>query len=531
MTMRALLVRPGVLTLASVCVLVFASPAQAHAFGQRFDLPVPMWLFLSAAAAAVVVSFVGLADIVSSTSGPRRIPRLNLLRWQPFRILAHRYSLTLIRLVAVALYLLVLATGFFGDQVAQHNFAPTFVWITWWVGLTYISALAGDLWALVNPWKILFSWAETLLGRVSPGANLWLGVRYPDWLGVYPALLLFAAFAWMENAYPGNSEPGKIAQAALLYSCVTWSGMLVFGRDAWLRGGEAFSVVFSLLARFSPTEVRVRNCANCGSTRDSNDPSGEYFCRNGYSCFATAKAADREWNLRPYAVGLMTKEPLHPSMLLLVMLLLSTLVVDGFLETPLAASIFSACESSASINAMVLAAGVDGAGLTTIFISLVLVLFFAMFVIIYLGFTWLISWFAADSFHHHGTFNLACLFAASLIPIAIAYDLAHYLGFFLVQGQNIFALVSDPFGFQWDLFGTASYRVDIGIVDTKFSWYTIIWSILVGHAIAIYLAHVEAMRIFGDARAAIRSQCPMLLLMVGYTVMSLWILAQPMIGI
>jgi hypothetical protein len=218
-------------------------------------------------------------------------------------------------------------------------------------------------------------------------------------------------------------------------------------------------------------------------------------------------------------------------MLLLVMLLLSTLVVDGFLETPLAASIFAACESSASINPIMLAAGVNGTGLTTIFISLVLVLFFALFLIIYLGFTWLISWFSADSLHHHGTFNLACLFAASLIPIAIAYHLAHYLGFFLVQGQNIISLVSDPFGFDWDLFGTASYRVDIGIVDTRFSWYTIIWSILAGHAIAIYLAHVEALRIFGDARAAIRSQCPMLLLMVGYTVMSLWILAQPMIGI
>jgi len=50
--------------------------------------------------------------------------------------------------------------------------------------------------------------------------------------------------------------------------------------------------------------------------------------------------------------------------------------------------------------------------------------------------------------------------------------------------------------------------------------------IVLGHVIAVYLAHRRAVATY-EGRAAIRSQYPMLLLMVMYTAVSLWILAQP----
>ena len=53
---------------------------------------------------------------------------------------------------------------------------------------------------------------------------------------------------------------------------------------------------------------------------------------------------------------------------------------------------------------------------------------------------------------------------------------------------------------------------------------------MIGHVIAVYLAHVDALRLFGDRRAALVSQLPMMLLMVGYTSLSLWIFAQPIVG-
>lgn len=53
---------------------------------------------------------------------------------------------------------------------------------------------------------------------------------------------------------------------------------------------------------------------------------------------------------------------------------------------------------------------------------------------------------------------------------------------------------------------------------------------VIGHIAAVYLAHAMALRVFKEKRAAIRSQYPMLLLMMGYTMMSLWIIAQPIVS-
>ena len=125
--------------------------------------------------------------------------------------------------------------------------------------------------------------------------------------------------------------------------------------------------------------------------------------------------------------------------------------------------------------------------------------------------------------------DLARGFAYSLVPIALAYHLAHYLSFLLIQGQWFIPLISDPLAFGWNLFGTADYRPDIGIVGVRFAWFTAVIAIVMGHIIAVYVAHVIALKLLGDHRLALRSQYPMLVLMVFYTVVSLWILAQPVV--
>src|SRR5262249_49386391 len=126
-------------------------------------------------------------------------------------------------------------------------------------------------------------------------------------------------------------------------------------------------------------------------------------------------------------------------------------------------------------------------------------------------------------------FAMAKSFAFTLVPIAIGYHLAHYLTFLLIQGQRIIPLASDPFGFGWDLFGTAGYRVDIAILGARFAWFAAVIAILLGHVAAVYLAHLKAMQTFGARSAALRSQVPLTALMVVYTFVSLSILAEPIV--
>jgi hypothetical protein len=116
------------------------------------------------------------------------------------------------------------------------------------------------------------------------------------------------------------------------------------------------------------------------------------------------------------------------------------------------------------------------------------------------------------------------------VSIAIAYQVAHYYTYLLIQGQAIIALLSDPFGWGWNLFGTAGYKINAALVGADFVWYSQVALIVAGHVIAVYLAHVTALRLMRNQRLAVRSQYPMLALMILYTVFSLWILSQPIVS-
>jgi hypothetical protein len=125
--------------------------------------------------------------------------------------------------------------------------------------------------------------------------------------------------------------------------------------------------------------------------------------------------------------------------------------------------------------------------------------------------------------------ELARLFVPTLLPIALAYHVAHYLTYLLITGQVVIPLASDPLGRGWDLLGTARYQVSAGIVGARFAWYTSVIVIVAGHVLAMYAAHRLALARFSEPRAARRSQYPLAALMVGYTMLSLWILAQPIV--
>ena len=114
----------------------------------------------------------------------------------------------------------------------------------------------------------------------------------------------------------------------------------------------------------------------------------------------------------------------------------------------------------------------------------------------------------------------------SLVPIAIGYHLAHYFSYLVVQGQMIVPLASDPFGFGWDIFGAAGRALDIDAVDMRLVWLVAVAGVVLGHAAAVFSAHSAAL----SASMRLAAQMPLAALMVGYTVTSLWILAQPIVA-
>jgi len=483
----------------------FPGAASAHGFAQRYDLPVPLSLYIGGAAATVALSFVVIAWFMRSHDARADYPRFDLLRTHLGRVFGSRYLAGTIRLLASCTLVLVIVAGFIGDQNPFQNIAPTLVWVIWWVGFAYVSGLIGDIWALLNPWAAMFDYVDRLVRRIRPEQGASLKLTWPDWLGDAPALLLLLWFVWAELIWPDSDVPTRLASAVLTYSLITWLGMFLFGKQAWLRHGEAFSVLFSLLARFAPTEYRV-------------------------VCPASDGHDERQLNLRPWAVGLLTDRPLEISRTVFVVVMLAGVTFDGLLATPLWATIGQAMLVSETIRpAILLLQDITGDAIAAIG-TIAMFVFLLSFQLVYLLFSALVWRVLPARIRAETSIRaIAGLFVLTLIPISLAYHLAHYLSYLLIVGQYMIPLISDPFGFGWDLFGTGHYMVNIGIVNARFVWQTSVVAIVVGHIIAVYLSHVTALRVFADKRVALISQVPMLFLMVGYTMISLWILAQPVV--
>ena len=425
---------------------------------------------MSGAGATIVLTFAAMALFFSKTDVAAHRAGIRLCTVPP--------ALTeTMRGAALAVFLFTVCAGFIGVQDPYRNLIATMVWVTWWVGFAFVCALVGDLWALANPFHI------------HPFKGF---LRYPGQLGAWPAVVLFFAFAWAELVWHDKDVPAYLASAVLGYAVLTWAAMAVFGTDAWLKNGEAFSIAFGVLGRFAPLY------AQGGTLR-----------------------------VRVPGAGLLADERVPVSFAVFVLLMLSSVTCDGFFETALMRSLETAALSSPPLARALFRASEWGLDESQIIRSATL----AAFPMIFVAAFWLTAWAMARASRKDLPVTwAACAFVLTLVPIAVAYHLAHYFSLLVTAGQFMIPLVSDPFGFGWNLFGTAGYKVDLGAVSPYVFWYGAVILIVSGHVIAVVLAHVAALRLFGSARAAAASQLPMVALMVAYTMLSLWILAQPIVG-
>jgi len=478
-----------------------------HAFIEPFTPPVPLFVCLVAAGFAVVASFILVGYFSKNLQASSDYPKVNILRWAFVRGVAGTGTVFGIQLASVFLFVLVVSAGFLGNPNPVYNLAPTFIWVIWWVGIVYASAFFGDVWALLNPWQITFGWLEILWKRFDSGRSLPPIMQYPEKVGVWPALLFFLVFAWVENVYNDSIIPMRISQMILVYSVLTWLGMILFGKDVWIRHGETFSLAFRLFAKFAPTEVRPidhKFTVDTGRTFDAG-----LLERSDES--RIVESVEREINLRPFATGLLRVEKVSISEMLFVLLLLATVTFDGFTATMPWMNIQDSAKQYVP-NIM--------------FINTMGLILSAL---IFIGTYW---WFSAlmsvTGQRQSSALSLGKVFVYTLIPIALAYHVAHFLLVLLIQGQLIVPLASDPFGFGWDLLGTANYRLNFQLVSPVVYWFISVIAIVSGHIIAVFLSHSIALRLHGSRRQALHSQYPMLVLMVGYTTASLWIITQPM---
>jgi hypothetical protein len=457
-----------------------------HGFGQRYDLPASLALYLFAAGGVVVISFVLVVLFAGDQVGAKAItyPR----RAVPFlaRIAQTPWPRIVGGIIGVLGLATIIITGLYGSSKAELNPAEYLTWIYFWAATVILSGLVGNLWYRLNPWAAIYdAFASPPRGEVGPKARVGR-LKLPD-VGIWPAVVFYFAFACLELTSGMANRPWTVAIAASAYTVVTLAGMVWFGRDEWLERCEAFTILFGIVGRFSPLEAE----------REDNGRITAVY-------------------IRPWGVGLLQASPTGWDRVVFVILMLSTLAFDGIEATQ------SWQDFTVTLEPLWLPLGAWG---FFVMRTAGLVLLTGAFLLIFIAFMELVIYFGNRRLDLKATVTA---FALTLVPIALVYNAAHNYSYVVVQSQALFPLLNDPLARGWHLLpGIAAYKPSFALAQASTVWFAQIVLIVVGHVIAVYLSHLKAGEKFRTAQRALLSQYPMLLLMVMYTMTSLWILAQP----
>jgi hypothetical protein len=449
----------------------------------RQDLPIPAWLFAWGASVVLIISFVAL-------SVAWRDSRFSSDYWHPVsERLSRPVTALATQIITGAIGVLglgvVVYTGLRGTDEPNLNFAVTFVFVTFWLGMVVLSILLGDVFRALNPWRAMAR-AVGAVFRLIAGQPHEAPLRYPERLGRWPAVVGIVAFVWLELVYGTSGfqavglQPTTVAIATIAYTAYTLIAMVLFGVEAWLERGEAFSVYYGMFSQLAPLEVR-----------------------DGRLGIRRPLAAATHWARIPGSIAL-------------VVATIANTTFDGAQEGLWQSPIHTLFNRLTDI----------GLGTTATF-RISESIFFALT----LAGVAAIYWAGVRGMRTvRGSPALRSLgrsFAHTLIPIGVAYLTAHYFSLFVFGEQAQFTyLLSDPLGDGSNLFGTASSGIDYGLLSANTIWYVQVAALVTGHVTGLMLAHDKAITVYGDRVRASLSQRWMLLVMVAFTCLGLFLLSQ-----
>ncbi|MDD9726624.1 hypothetical protein PVV74_14245 [Roseovarius sp. SK2] len=451
-----------------VCLVLFwGGMASAHASEQSFVLLLPTDVYISAGVASVVLTVLLLA-VLPARAGEAVFSPVPLVR-RPRWAWRHATSLLATGVLTFAVW-----QGFAGPRTPMENPMPLLLWTVWWVALVSLQGLFGNHWRWTNPWT----------GVVAVLAR-WTGIRplmrYPRRWGYWPAVGLFLAFAAFLLCDPAPADPARLASVVGLYWYAVLFGVLLFG-PAFLLRGEMVTVMMRAYGRMGVL-APVRGSLALGL-----------------------------WGWQ----GVMRRAP-PLALAVLMVLLLGTGSFDGLNETfwwmgVIGVNPLEFPGRSAVVVPNLIGLVVANLGLLTVFAACL----------------WLGERIAGTGRRLRAAF---CLFAPSILPIALGYHVAHYLPTFLVEVQYVVQMLDDPLSSGAHFLGMDGFYVTTGFFNTQDTvrriWLSQAGAVVVGHVVAILMAHALAMRDRADRRRAVLGQAPLAVFMVAYTFFGLWLLASP----
>lgn len=428
----------------------------AHGVGSREDLPLSLPLVLIGAGAALVVSFLALAVLWREPRLDKHDRGLLLPPWMQ-RVLDSRWLRGFLRAVGMVLTSYVVLAAVAGRDDAL-NPTPGVVYVLLWIGVPLLSVVLGPVWRLVNPLRTVHYLISRLL-RVSPRRGVLL---LPARVGYWPAAASLLAFVWLELVAADRATLPVLRTFFAFYAAVHLIGAACFG-SRWFDRADGFEVYSTLAGRLSPF----------GRRRD-----GRLALRNPLVGLASTRPA-----AGLYAV---------------VGVLLGSTAYDSLSNAPWWVS---RVQSSAIAPRLLETAGLTAA--------------VAVVTAAFAGAAALSGRVAlAPSCDTRSTGGE---FAHTIVPIVVGYVIAHYWTVLVLVGQATVVQLSDPLGTGANWLGTADRGVDATLARPGFVAGLQVSAIVIGHVLAVVLAHERAVRLY-PARRAAAGQVPLMVLMLMYTI-------------
>jgi hypothetical protein len=482
----------GLALLAGLAAVVPGVVAAHEVGASRFDAPIPLSLLFFGAGATVAMTAAWLGRRTGSAprlgasagsetgrnaesdGGTKTAPRstaghslgaISGARIAWLRILG--------RIGFGAVVALAIARGIAGRQVAAENFATVFAWPLWLKGVGLVALLVGSPWRALSPWRGIHALFERIEGR---RISLF---EYPERAGLWPALVGFVAVVGIaENLTVIPGSPRLTAGLVASYAALMMLGGLAFGRR-WFERGDFLEVLYRQFGRAAP--VRLQN--------------------RGEEYVVELRFPWRGCSVPTAATG-------GPAF---VVAMVYTMSFDGFTSTPEYQRLLFRVRDALGTGAP------TGVGLYLVG----LVAFVGCFV-------------AASAVGEQANRALsddtdriavgpaARAFAPTVVPIAAAYELAHNFPFVVRNLGRAIELCA----------GAAGVEVSVallGWLSVPVFWGAQVLLVVAGHVVAVVAAHQVAFRRYGSLARARRGHAPLVAVMVGYTVLSLWIISRPVV--
>ncbi|NOX58332.1 MAG: YHS domain-containing protein [Planctomycetes bacterium] len=439
-----------------------------------------------------------------------------------------------LQLFVSVLFLLIIAAGLFGNQNPALNIAPILTWTVWWGLLIVLIMFAGKAWCYVCPWDAIAGWTERVSFWKKSDDGLTLGWKWPRVVrNISIATIMFVGLTWVELGFGVTMKPRVTAYLAIGMLLMAVMSALLFDRKSFCRYGCLVGRVSGLYALFASTEVRSKSaevCTSCktkecitGSDTAYGCPTFLYpgklasntYCIQCMECIQACPHDNLAVNLRPWGSDLANEGKPRSDEAYLALLMLAITGFHGLTMTPAWRQLIDAIRSSAGVGRVI---GFS-AGMTLLMLAPIAIYAVLVGISLRLG-----KAHAREALTYRDYF---IRYAYALLPIALFYHIAHNAEHLLMEGPKVMAMISDPFGWGWNVFGTAQWTIP-PLISLDKLWLIQVLLVLVGHVYSLWVAQQTSMRLFGTARATFRSQLPMLAGMIAFSVFSLWLLKQPM---